>query len=78
MSVRVLLKRRQKPVFSFSFPAIEAELTPEVVKECVMGRALRRFGLKLGKQMKKKRQQVVGVKLHSVSFTMLYEHDRTP
>ena len=75
MGVVVPLKKREKPVFAFSFPALDAQLTADVVKDLRMGQALRRFGLNLGKQMKKARKQVVGVELHSISFTLLYEHD---
>lgn len=73
MGVVVMLRKRQKVARSFSFPSVEATLTPEIVKDYKMGAALRRFGLDLARQMKEVRKKVIGVEFHGITFTMHYE-----
>ena len=67
-----LRKLRRDEHASFSFPAVMAELTPDVIKDHRMKAALQRLGKTLADQMKERYPDLVGVELHGVSFTMRY------
>jgi hypothetical protein len=62
--------------FSSTFPAMEAELTPDVIKDLKLEAAIRRFAKALYEQCKNNKfrdskQRIIGVDVHSVNVSFL-------
>lgn len=70
-------KPRKNEHVAFSFGAMQAELSGEIIKQYRLGPALKRFGLALAKQYAHLRTRdgndpVIGVDLLRVEFSFLF------
>lgn len=74
--MEVLIRPRESSGDAFTFPATDLHLTPEVIEQYKLAPALKRIGLALTHEMRKRRSdghRVIGVKFHDLAFTMVLD-----